>query len=212
MQARAGRVGDYLQIADVEQIAAPRAVKRKLPAFDADAIGRRARAVPDGRRLPPELPERMAATMRGAKGVGLAGPQVGLSLRVTTVLLDWTAPHPRLVFARNPQIVERSDDTIEFYEGCLSIPDVGGLVRRSRWVRVAFEQADGTPMVDEAEGPNAVLWQHEIDHLDGVLYPDRLLGELMPIDEMRRRREEREKAGQPVSDAGRARPWDVALL
>jgi peptide deformylase len=69
---------------------------------------------------------------------------------------------------------------------------VGGLVRRNRWLRLEYDTADGARATAEAEGYNAVLWQHELDHLDGVIYLDRLLGELLPMDEVRRRRKEAE--------------------
>ena len=131
--------------------------------------------------------------MRAAGGVGIAGPQVGLALRVVTLVLDYKTDHPRVVFVRNPVIVERSDDSIEGYEGCLSVPGVGGLVRRSRWIRVRHTASDGQPRTASAQGANAVLWQHEIDHLDGVLFVDRLRGPLIPMDEVRRRRREMEE-------------------
>jgi peptide deformylase len=153
----------------------------------------RARAVPAGVDLS-EAERRMTAAMDLAGGVGIAGPQVGLSLRVAVLKLDYKTDDPRVVFVRNPVIVERSDDTIDGYEGCLSIPEVGGLVRRNRWIRVEQEAIDGSLLTAEAVGANAVLWQHELDHLDGVLYVDKLLGELLPMDEVRRLREEQAQA------------------
>lgn len=159
----------------------------KVGTAEATVLRRRARRVPAGLALD-SIAARMERAMRAAKGVGLAGPQVALSLRMAMLLLDWTASHPRVVFARNPRIVERSDATIDYYEGCLSIPGVGGLVRRTRHIEVHYEGPEGELRVDRARGPNAVLWQHEIDHLDGVLYTDRIRGELLPMDEVRKRR------------------------
>jgi len=156
-------------------------------------LRRLARPVPSELDLT-RVAARMEQAMRRAEGVGLAGPQVGLGLRVATLMLGYKTTTPVVVFVRNPVIVERSDDTREGYEGCLSVPDVGGLVRRARWIRVRYETAAGQPVEAEAEGPDAVLWQHELDHLDGVLYLDRLLGELLPMDEVRRRREELERS------------------
>lgn len=177
----------------------------KVGAADAKVLRQRARRVPGELELQ-RVAGRMERAMRGAKGVGLAGPQVGLSLRMATLLLDWQKSHPRVVFARNPRIVERSDATIDYYEGCLSIPGVGGLVRRSRHIEVHYQGQNGEALVDRASGPNAVLWQHEIDHLDGVLYTDRIRGELLPMDEVRRRR----KAATKVSHDWRPEgvlPW-----
>jgi peptide deformylase len=140
--------------------------------------------------------QRMIETMNRASGVGIAAPQVGLSLRVALLKLDYKTDNPYTVFVRNPVIVERSDETVDGYEGCLSIPGVGGLVRRNRWIRVEHALADGQVVTTEAEDANAVLWQHELDHLDGVLYVDLLLGELLPMDEVRRLREKLDRGEQ----------------
>jgi len=134
----------------------------------------------------------MVRTMEAAKGVGLAAPQVGLGLRVAVVKVDYKTNRPRTLFVRNPKIVERSDETIEGYEMCLSIPGIGGLVRRNKWIKIAHTSLDGQTLTTEAEQHNAVLWQHELDHLDGVLYVDKVLGELLPSDEVRRRRKQQD--------------------
>jgi peptide deformylase len=133
----------------------------------------------------------MEAAMRRTGGVGIAAPQVGLSIRLVVLLLDWKTERPRVLHALDPVVTERSDDVQDSWEGCLSVPGKGGLVRRTRQVTVAFrDPATGEARTESAEGPNAVVWQHELDHLDGVLYVDRLAGDLLPIEEMRRRREE----------------------
>jgi len=133
----------------------------------------RAREVPKG--LPLELiAHRMVNTMNRAEGVGLAGPQVGLSLRVATILLNCRSETPRTVFAVNPVIVARSDATALGPESCLSIPDVRAEVRRHTWIRVEYTDLDGERVQEEAHGLDAVIWQHEIDHLDGVLFIDRI--------------------------------------
>lgn len=155
-------------------------------------LRRRAREVPGDMHLG-VIAKRMQAAMRRTGGVGIAGPQVGLGLRVSMLELDYKTDHPRTVFVRNPLILERSDETIEGYEGCLSVPDVGGLVRRNRWIKVSYQSLSGELLIAEAQGANAVLWQHELDHLDGVLYLDRLLGELLPMEEVRRRRKQAEQ-------------------
>jgi len=154
---------------------------------DSAVLRRLARPVPPGLDLR-GVAERMERTMRGAKGVGLAGPQVGLSIRMVTLMLDARTKHPRTIFVRNPVIVERSDRTQDGYEGCLSVPGVGGLVKRNAWIRIQHTSDDGGVLHARADGFNAVLWQHELDHLDGVLYLDKLQGKLLPMDEVRRRR------------------------
>ncbi len=152
-------------------------------------LRRQARPVPQGLDLQVAA-ARMERTMRAAKGVGIAGPQVGISLRVATLMLGYRTDSPRVIFTINPRIVQRSDETIDGYEGCLSIPNVGGLVRRNSWVQVRYSTLDGQERQLRSEGPDAVLWQHELDHLDGVLYTDRLLGKLLPMEEVRRLREQ----------------------
>jgi peptide deformylase len=181
-------------------------------------LRRRAREVPGSLDLE-NVAGRMEAAMRTAGGVGIAGPQVGLGLRIAVLELDYKTDHPRTVFVRNPLILERSDETMEGYEGCLSVPDVGGLVRRSRWIKVSYQLESGRTETAEAEGPNAVLWQHELDHLDGVLYVDRLLGELLPMEEVRRLREQADKkppAEPPpspdVSRSPAAEPFEGSLF
>ena len=174
---------------------------------DADVLRARARPVPPGLDLT-DVERRMKAAMDLAGGVGIAGPQVGLSLRVAVLKLDYKTDDPRIAFVRNPVIIERSDDMIDGYEGCLSVPDVGGQVRRNRWIRVEHQAVNGEVLTEDAEGYNAVLWQHELDHLDGVLYLDKLLGDLMPMEEVRRLREELERVGsgdaaEPPGDQSR---------
>ncbi len=165
---------------------------------DAAVLRRRAREVPAGADLR-ALAGRMEASMREAKGVGLAAPQVGLSIRAAVLMLGFRGDNPEVVFTINPRILERSDETEKRYEGCLSIPGVGGLVRRNEWVRVGYQSPEGVlsgdpaEIVVEARGWDAVLWQHELDHLEGALYTDRLLGELLPSEEMRKRRKEMEE-------------------
>ncbi len=146
-----------------------------------------ARPVPDDLDLT-KVAARMKKTMFSANGAGLAGPQVGLSIRVATLYLDHKSIKPNLVCARNPIIVERADKSMDSYENCLSLPDLGGLVRRNDWVKVEYTTNAGERVTAEAEGFNAVIWQHEIDHLDGTLYVDKLISDLMTSEEMYRLR------------------------
>ena len=113
---------------------------------------------------------RMQATLLAADGAGLAATQVGNLRRVFVFRFTPEAPVDAIV---NPRIVAASDAHATFVEGCLSFMAVSVAVSRPEAVRVQGFGLDGRERVVEAEGPNASLLQHEIDHLDGVLTLDR---------------------------------------
>ena len=115
----------------------------------------------------------MLETMRDAPGVGLAGPQVGVLERVFV----WEVGEEHgAVF--NPVIVARSDETIEGEEGCLSLPGLYYPVTRAQEVTVEGIDENGDPVKLDADELLARVCQHEIDHLDGVLFIDHLSQEL----------------------------------
>jgi peptide deformylase len=116
----------------------------------------------------------MLETMRAAPGVGLAAPQVGRLIRLFT--FDDGDEHAGALC--NPEIVERSEETNEAEEGCLSIPGTYFPVVRHTMVRVRATDVGGAPVTVEGEGFLARIFQHEIDHLDGILFIDRLAPEL----------------------------------
>lgn len=117
----------------------------------------------------------MFETMYHAEGVGLAGPQVGISSRILVIDTRNEEDPPAGRFALvNPRIVEASRATERGTEGCLSIPGVDELVERALVVVVEAQDPAGRPVRMEAEGFLARVLQHEIDHLDGVLFIDRL--------------------------------------
>ncbi len=111
----------------------------------------------------------MVDTMWHAVGVGLAAPQVGVSLRI--FVMDRGKAGTRALV--NPVITERGGH-IKEEEGCLSLPGIFAEVERSEWVRVSALDDDGQPQSFEAHGLEAKIVQHEIDHLDGVMFIDRL--------------------------------------
>lgn len=117
------------------------------------------------------LAEDMHETMDAAPGVGLAAPQVGKSIRLFTYNSGEDGERGTLV---NPKIVWFSDETQEAEEGCLSIPGMYFPVVRSLAVRVEAQELDGGRVVKDADEFLARIFQHEIDHLDGVLFIDRL--------------------------------------
>ena len=111
----------------------------------------------------------MTETMWHQVGVGLAAPQVGISLRI--LVMDDGKRGARALL--NPSITDRRGSVVE-EEGCLSIPGVFADVERSKWISVAAMDENGAPIAFEAQGLQAKVIQHEIDHLDGVLFIDRL--------------------------------------
>jgi peptide deformylase len=111
-------------------------------------------------------------TMYASKGVGLAANQVGLALRVAVVDVGTETPEPLVLV--NPRIAERSETTDVSEEGCLSIPEIFGDVERPVSIVVEALGRDGTPFRVEVAGYQARAIQHEIDHLDGVLFLDHL--------------------------------------
>lgn len=124
---------------------------------------------PELRKLVADMDE----TMENVEGAGLAAPQVGVSLRVFTYQIGGNRGH--LI---NPVLELSEEFQDDVTEGCLSIPGLGYPVRRRQWTRATGVDIEGNPVVVEGEGFLARCLQHETDHLDGILYIDRLEGEL----------------------------------
>jgi peptide deformylase len=122
------------------------------------------------------LVEDMIETMRAAPGVGLAAPQISQSTRLIVVEYgdeeDEEAPK-KLYVVVNPEIVEASEEMVTGTEACLSVPGLVGDVERFQKVVIKGLNRYGKPAKVKAEGWVARIFQHEIDHLDGVLYTDR---------------------------------------
>jgi peptide deformylase len=121
-----------------------------------------------------KLVDDMFETMYDAPGVGLAAIQVGVPKRVITAdLAKKDEPRSPQVFI-NPEIASRSEELSTYEEGCLSIPEIHEDVERPAQVRVRYLDRDGKPHEVDAEGLLATCLQHEIDHLNGVLFIDHL--------------------------------------
>ncbi len=119
------------------------------------------------------LIEDMAQTMYDAPGIGLAAPQVAESLRVIvvdTTVLGEEQQHMALV---NPKIIDRQDSQVD-EEGCLSVPELTAKVQRYKKITVSYQSEDGSEHELTAEDRFAVVLQHEIDHLKGILFIDHL--------------------------------------
>ena len=124
------------------------------------------------------LVEDMIETMRQAPGVGLAAPQVGVSLRLIVVEYgveneegEETGPK-KLYPVINPEIVAASEEKVEGIEGCLSVPGLIGEVERHTHIIVKGQNRYGKPVKYKLSGWKARIFQHEIDHLEGVIFSD----------------------------------------
>ena len=134
-------------------------------------------AVGDLRRLAAD----MAATMEAAEGVGIAAPQVFAGVRVMIVAPRGGGRYPNVeegevagFAAFNPEIAAASGEMEEDWEGCLSVPGLRGLVPRHRVISAVWRDAEGKRCAAELQGFAARVFQHELDHLDGVLFLDRV--------------------------------------
>jgi peptide deformylase len=158
----------------------------------ARVLRHRAESVPSSLLATPALRELvglMTDVMRDAPGVGLAAPQIGVPLRVFVAedqqervagLPEDTAKRKGrvalpLTVLVNPKLEPEGDEQVTFYEGCLSVRGYGALVPRWRAVRVSGVDAEGRPVALRLEGWPARIMQHELDHLNGTLYVDRML-------------------------------------
>jgi peptide deformylase len=127
-----------------------------------------------------QLIDALIATRRDAAGAGLAAPQVGVPVRIAVVEVDestrrrypYKPPVPLTVIV-NPVIEPLTDETLLINEGCLSVPGLRGDVERYIRIRVQYLDRNGSEHQEVVEGLTAGTFQHEVDHLDGVLFLDR---------------------------------------
>lgn len=128
----------------------------------------------------------MFETMEAEDGIGIAAPQIGISKQVAIVGVPKDNPrYPdveiddeeddfEILVVINPKITVIDDEKMGFWEGCLSVPGLRGYVERPKKIKVEFLDLEGNQQVVEAQGFAATVFQHEIDHLEGVLYVDRV--------------------------------------
>jgi peptide deformylase len=139
-------------------------LRRKCRPIDLDA--------PGAREVVAALVERMFEIMRREEGVGLAAPQVGVDARLFVMNVTGE-PEDDCAYI-NPQLSEPSDRADEYEEGCLSLPDIRTPVLRSDRLRLQAVTPEGEPVDVTAEAFVPRVWQHEVDHLDGVLILDKM--------------------------------------
>lgn len=128
----------------------------------------------------------MLETMRVAPGVGLAAPQVGISSRLIVVEFgdEEDEDAPKKVYTLvNPEIVQKSEEKVNGVEACLSIPGLAGEVNRYERVVIKAQNVQSKPVKVKAEGWLARIFQHEIDHLDGVMFTDLATKVWQPTEE-----------------------------
>lgn len=159
-------------------------VHRQLPILTQEdqRLRQMAQSIPPGEPLPPEvrsLVQDLLATLEQSNGVGIAAPQVAQSVRLFIVASRPTPRYPHAVTMDptvmvNPRILTHSQATQKDWEGCLSIPDQRGLVERYQWVEVEYQDMHGQRQHQRLTDFVARIFQHELDHLDGILFCDRL--------------------------------------
>jgi peptide deformylase len=159
---------------------------REIVKYPAPSLRLKAKPVQVFDKTLQTLIDDMFETMRDAPGVGLAAPQIGESLRV--VVVEYTDDEredarPKKYVLVNPEIVRESEETVTDLEGCLSVPGLAGEVERFEAVTVQAKNRFGKPIKLKASGWLARIFQHEIDHLNGVLYIDRATRVFQPTPE-----------------------------
>jgi len=179
----------------------PRLKKKSLPVATVDAGVR-------------QLMDDMLETMYAAPGIGLAAPQVSALKRVIVLDIDREETKTGPLFMANPEIVEASDDDVTYEEGCLSVPEHYSDVARPAKVRVRYLDRDGKKQELACEGLLATCIQHEIDHLDGILFIDHIssLKRNMILRKLLKARKERERdeaeGKAPAKDQARDKTKD----
>jgi len=121
----------------------------------------------------------MRDTMQNLNGAGLAAPQIGVGLRVVIFGMDYNPRYPDAdavpyTVLINPVLTPLGTDLEDGWEGCLSVPGMRGLVPRYRQLRYTGVDERGAPIARDVDGFHARVVQHEVDHLDGILYPRRI--------------------------------------
>jgi peptide deformylase len=149
---------------------------RKIVTFPNEVLRNETKPVTDFDDTLQILVDDMIETMREAPGVGLAAPQIGISKKLAVIEYgsdnDESIPKQLFVLV-NPEIVDQSEETVRGIEGCLSVPGLVGTVDRSKVVTVKAQDYKGKNLKIRAEGWLARIFQHEIDHINGILYTDR---------------------------------------
>ncbi len=170
---------------------------RKVITFNDERLRQKAKKVKQFTPALKQLAEEMLETMRAHNGVGLAGPQIGVMQRIFVAEIPASRngtdePHPQSGTSYvlvNPEIGQCADNLVEGREGCLSIPTWYGLVERPEWVEIKAQDLNGKKIKLKVDDLLARIFQHELDHLNGVLFIDHVkerekLWQILPEDEV----------------------------
>ena len=146
--------------------------KCRITRYPATVLARRAEPIEKIDDSVRRLVEKMTDIMLDNKGIGLAGPQVGLALRMFIISLDGTRDSVRAYI--NPKVTPVTDEIELFEEGCLSVPRVYTKIRRYKKCRVTATDLNGKQFTEDAEGLYARALQHEYDHIEGLTVVNRM--------------------------------------
>jgi len=170
---------------------------RKVITLNDERLRQKAKKVKQFTPALKQLAADMLETMRAHQGVGLAGPQIGVMQRIFVAEIPASRsgtdePHPQSgtsYILINPEIIQSADTLVEGREGCLSIPTWYGLVERPEWVEVHAQDLNGKKIKLKVDDLLARIFQHELDHLNGVLFIDHIkdrekLWQVLPEEEI----------------------------
>ncbi|MBO4627921.1 MAG: peptide deformylase [Lachnospiraceae bacterium] len=163
---------------------------RKIRIQGEEILGKRAKEIPEITQRIKDLAADMIETMYDAEGVGLAAPQVGILKRI--VVIDVTPEQNSPIVLINP-VITATEGTQTGWEGCLSVPGKSGQVTRPQKVTAEYTDLDGNRVQIEAEDFLARAVCHELDHLDGHLYTEKVEGRLYDNSELRDESEDEEE-------------------
>ncbi|MBE5839208.1 peptide deformylase [Butyrivibrio sp.] len=163
---------------------------RTIREYGDEVLERRCKEVKEVTPRIRELVEDMLETMYDANGVGLAAPQVGILKRIVVIDVSPEADDPIVMI--NPEILETSGEQTG-YEGCLSIPGKSGVVTRPNYVKAKAFDLDMKEFVIEGEELLARAICHELDHLDGHMYVEKVEGELVDNEELMQEQDSEDK-------------------
>ncbi len=169
---------------------------RKVITLDDERLRQKAKKIKQFTPALKQLAEDMLETMHAYRGVGLAGPQIGVMQRIFVAEIPASRsgtdePHPQsgtTYVLINPEIVQCAETLVEGQEGCLSIPTWYGQVERPEWVEVRAQDLNGKKVKLKVDDLLARIFQHELDHLNGVLFIDHItdrqkLWQVLPKEE-----------------------------